>query len=103
VQRWNGSAWYVVARQDTPVYTIAAGQRGVWLPKLYRSPDRLHVRGYLRVAWLVAWAAGGAELGSVTIVPGQASDFRCVQMLRPCAVSNLWVRLGRMNSLGGGW
>ena len=104
VQRWNGTNWYQVARQDTPAYTIPAGSEGVWLPKLYRSPHRLHVRGYFRVSWLVAWAgADGSALGSVIINPSRTSDFRCQQMLRPCAVSNRWVRLGRMNALGGGW
>jgi hypothetical protein len=104
VQRWNGRAWYEVTRQNTPMYSIHAGQRGVWLPKLYRSPHRNHVRGHLRVSWLVAWSTpAGADLGSVIINPSLNTDFRCAQMLRPCAASNRWVRLGRMFALGGGW
>jgi len=101
VQRWNGSSWYIVIRQDTPVYTIPAGRQGVYLPKLYRSPTIQ--RGYFRVVWVVAWAAGGASLGSTTIIPSRDTDFRCQQMVRPCAVSDSWVRLGRANALGGGW
>jgi hypothetical protein len=102
VQRWNGSSWYQVARQDTPVYTIPAGRQGVSLPKLYRSPTIQ--RGYFRVLWLVGWdAAGGGALGGTTIVPSRETDFRCQQMVRPCESSGSWVRIGRANALGGGW
>src|SRR4051812_36982397 len=102
LQRWNGSAWYTVISQQTPVYTIPAGRSGIYLPKLYRSPSVQ--RGYFRISWLVAWESpGGSDLGSARIDPSKTSDFRCQAMVRPCAVSDSWVRLGRANALGGGW
>ena len=105
VQRWNGSAWYVASRQQTPAYTIPAGRQGVYLPKLWRSPggNQLYNRGYFRVVWIVAWAADGVDLGRVTITPSRVSDFRCQQMLRPCHATARWVRLGRTFATGGGW
>lgn len=108
VQRWNGVQWYVASRQNTPSYTIAAGQEGVYVPRLWRSPGRnqLYNRGQFRVQFLVAWTSGGPEgpgLGSTILSPSQVGDLRCRSMLRPCQATARWVRLGRLSSLGGGW
>jgi hypothetical protein len=104
IQRWNGNNWYVVSRQNTPNYTIEAGARGVYLPRLWRSPggNQLYNRGYFRVQWLIAWQtdAGGS---STILSPDRVGDFRCRAMVRPCHATAKWVRLGRAFATGGGW
>lgn len=104
LQRWNGQRWYEVTRQATPNYTIPAGQQGIYLPRLWRSPGgtTLYNRGYFRVLWLFVWQAGGVG-HQVAILPNQVSDFRCREMLRPCHSNGRSVRLGRLFALGGGW
>ena len=105
IQRWNGSQWYVASRQNTPVYTIPAGARGVYLPKLWRSPggNQLYNRGQFRVMWMFAWAADGVALGSTLLSPNRVGDLRCRSMVRPCQATARWVRLGRTFATGGGW
>ena len=106
INRWNGSQWVTMGRQNMPIATIAAGQRGVYLPKLYRSPGTNVAlnRGYFKVQLLVAWAVpSGPGLGNVVLTPDRAGDLRCRQMLRPCHATADWVRLGRSFALGGGW
>jgi hypothetical protein len=105
VQRWNGEQWYVASRQQTPPTDIPAGARGVYLPRLWRSPggNQLYNRGHFRVIWVIAWAADGAGLGSIGVIPSAAGDFRCQNMVRPCQATARWVRLGRTFATGGGW
>ncbi len=105
VQRWNGTGWYVASRQNTPMYTIGAGQQGVYLPRLWRSPggNTLYNRGQFRVQLLVAWSGNGAGLGSTILSPSQVGDLRCRSMVRPCQATARWVRLGRTYATGGGW
>jgi hypothetical protein len=108
VERWNSSTskWDVVSRQDTPIYTIPAGQKGIYLPRLWRSPggNQLYNRGYFRVQWIIAWgAAGNASLGSTILSPDRAGDLRCRSMVRPCEATGTSVRLGRTFATGGGW
>lgn len=105
IERWNGTQWYVASRQNTSTYTIAPGQQGVYLPRLWRSPggNQLYNRGQFRVRLLVAWSGNGVGLGSTTLTPSKLGDFRCRSMLRPCQATAHWVRLGRTYATGGGW
>jgi hypothetical protein len=106
VQRWNGSQWYVASRQTTPAYTIAAGQPGVYLPRLWRSPggNQLYNRGQFRVQFIVAWTSSdGTSLGYTALSPNKIGDLRCRSMVRPCQATARWVRLGRTFATGGGW
>jgi hypothetical protein len=105
VQRWNGSQWYVASRQNTPTYRIAPGQRGVYLPRLWRAPGGtpLYNRGEFRVQLLVAWSDSSGGLGNTVLTPNQVGDLRCQSMLRPCQATARWVRLGRTFATGGGW
>lgn len=105
IQRWNGNQWYVSSRQSTPMYTIAAGQQGIYLPRLWRAPGAnvLTNRGQFRVQLLVAWSYVGGGLGSTVLSPNQVGDLRCRSMLRPCHATATWVRLGRTFATGGGW
>lgn len=105
VERWNGSQWYVASRQNTGAYTIGAGQRGVYLPRLWRSPggNQLFNRGYFKVQLVLAWAANGSGVGGTTLNPNRVGDLRCQNMVRPCSASAQWVRLGRTYATGGGW
>ena len=105
VQRWNGTQWYLASRQNTPMYTIGAGQQGVYVPRLWRSPggNQLYNRGQFRVQLLVAWAGDGVGLGNRVTSPSQLGDLRCRSMLRPCQATARWVRLGRTFATGGGW
>jgi hypothetical protein len=105
VQRWNGVQWYTASRQNTPMYTIAAGQQGVYLPRLWRAPGgtTLYNRGQFRVQLLVAWSGDGLGLGSTVVSPSQLGDLRCRSMVRPCQATARWVRLGRTFATGGGW
>ena len=105
IQRWNGSQWYVVSRQNTPMYTIAPGQRGVYLPRLWRSPGTnvAYNRGQFRVQLLVAWSGDGVGLGNTVVTPNQLGDLRCRSMVRPCEATARWIRLGRTFATGGGW
>src|SRR4051794_271336 len=105
VQRWNGSQWYVAARQNTPMYTIAPGQRGVYLPRLWRAPGGtpLYNRGHFRVQLVVAWSDDSGGLGNTTLTPNRIGDLRCQSMLRPCQATARSVQLGRTFATGGGW
>lgn len=105
VQRWNGTQWYVASRQNTPMYTIAAGQQGVYLPRLWRAPggNQLYNRGQFRVQLLVGWSYSGGGLGNTVVSPNRLGDLRCRSMLRPCQATASWVRLGRTFATGGGW
>lgn len=105
IQRWNGTQWYVASRQNTPMYTIRAGQQGAYLPRLSRSPGTnvLYNRGQFRVQLLVAWSYDGGGLGNTVLTPSQLGDLRCRSMLRPCQATARWVRLGRTFATGGGW
>ena len=105
VQRWNGTQWYVASRQNTPIYTIAPGERGVYLQRLWRSPggNQLYNRGQFRVQLLVAWSDDSGALGSTVLTPSQVGDLRCRSMVRPCQATARWVRLGRTYATGGGW
>ena len=105
IQRWNGTQWYLASRQSTPIYTIGAGQRGAYLPRLWRAPggNQLYNRGQFRVQLLVAWSDDSGALGSTVVTPSQLGDLRCRSMLRPCQATARWVRLGRTFATGGGW
>ena len=105
IHRWNGTQWYVASRQNTPMYTIPAGQQGVYLPRLWRSPggNQLYNRGQFRVQLLVAWSDDSGGLGSTVLSPSRLGDLRCRSMVRPCEATSRWVRLGRTFATGGGW
>ena len=102
----GGSSWPIQARQHLANFTIPAGAQGIYLPRMWRSPNgnAIYNRGYFSAHLLVAWsAANGAPLGSTILSPNRVGDLRCRQMLRPCHATAKWVRLGRLFATGGGW
>jgi len=108
INRWNSDTnqWYLASRQNTGVFTIPAGVRGTYVPKLWRAPggNQLYNRGYFKVLFIVAWSVeNGRGLGSTTLAPNRIGDLRCQDMVRPCSATAEYVRLGRTYATGGGW